>query len=314
MTGAGPGRPFARWSAVRARVVALAGAPPPLLVVTDFDGTLSPISSDPLGARILPLGRAALRRLARLADARPDRLHLAVLSGRTASDVAGRVRVGGLDYLGNHGLEGGRLARGRRAERLDVRSDPALERHVVPARTLGEAVAGLLGRPDWLFVEQKGPSVAFHFRAAREPEAARVAVIEAIAAAERTLGGHGLARLDGRKVIEFRPAEAGGKGAAMARLLRRDGARSALMLGDDRSDAEAFRVLAEARRSGALQTTLSIGVHGATETPVELVEQADLLVTAPHDAARALSALASALEAEAARATAAAPAVRPAPE
>lgn len=33
----------------------------PLLVVSDFDGTLSRIVDDPWGARILPLGRRALR-------------------------------------------------------------------------------------------------------------------------------------------------------------------------------------------------------------------------------------------------------------
>jgi hypothetical protein len=36
----------------------------PLPVVSDFDGTLSQIVSDPSGAAILPLGRQALSRLA----------------------------------------------------------------------------------------------------------------------------------------------------------------------------------------------------------------------------------------------------------
>ena len=55
----------------------------PLLVVTDFDGTVSRISDDPWGASILPLGRRALRALAGL-----PKVHVVVLSGRTARDAA----------------------------------------------------------------------------------------------------------------------------------------------------------------------------------------------------------------------------------
>ena len=87
----------------------------PLLVVSDFDGTLARIVDDPWGASILPLGRRALRTLAGL-----PQVHVVVLSGRTARDAAARVRVGGVAYLGNHGMERAFLSRGGRAERLGV--------------------------------------------------------------------------------------------------------------------------------------------------------------------------------------------------
>ncbi|MDQ2964638.1 MAG: hypothetical protein M3R57_02180, partial [Chloroflexota bacterium] len=161
------------WRAARDRALELLAGRPPFLVVTDFDGTLAPVSPDPMGAVIEPIGRRAIRRLARLAEERPHRIVVVVLSGRTALDVAGRVRVGGVRYLGNHGLEGGDLARLNRAERMAVAIEPELARWVEPARALGDAVAALLGHPEWLFVERKGPSVAFHFRAATDPDAAR---------------------------------------------------------------------------------------------------------------------------------------------
>ncbi len=289
---------FDPWPIVRRQVRGLAATDGRLLVVTDFDGTLAPVGLDPMAARIEPLGRAALRRLARLEAARPDRLRVVVLSGRPALDVAGRVRVGGIGYLGNHGLEGGVLARGARAERLVVAGDPELDAFVDPARALGRAVAAALGEPDWLFVEDKGPSVAFHYRAAPDPEAAEGEIGDAIATHQRTHGDAGLERYDGRRIVEFRPAGAGGKGAAVARLLERERPAAAIVLGDDRSDAEAFRVIAAARRAGELAAGLSLAVHGSHETPLEVVEAADLLVATPHDAARALSALAGALEGE----------------
>jgi trehalose 6-phosphate phosphatase len=284
-------------TAVREQVRDLVAPPGRLLLVSDFDGTLSPIVNDPLGARIVPLARNALRRLARIAEARPDRLRVVVLSGRAALDVAGRVRVGGVTYAGNHGIESGVLARGERAERLAVRGDAALEAFVPSARALGTAVAARLGDPDWLFVEDKGPSVAFHFRQARDADVARAAVLEAIAAIETGLGDHGLVAFEGRKVVEFRPVGAGGKGTALERLLERERPDAVLILGDDRSDAEAFEAVRAAREGGRIRG-LALAVHGARETPPEVRAAADAELPDPAAAARVLALVARLLEVE----------------
>jgi trehalose 6-phosphate phosphatase len=274
----------------RARAVALLDAPRPLMVVSDFDGTLSAIDPDPLGARIDPLGRVALRRLSRIAAARPDQLRVFVLSGRAALDVAARVRVGGLHYLGNHGLEGGPLPARARAERLAVALDDRLQTYVEPARALGRAVSAALGRPDWLFVEDKGPAVAFHYRAAPDPALARRLIDEAVGSVQADIATANLRRMEGRMVVEFQPAEAGGKGRAMARLLDRESPGAVLALGDDVSDAEAFATIAEARSAGSV-TGLTVAVHGAHETPPLVLEAADIVLPVPHEAARLLSAL-----------------------
>ena len=280
------------------RALALVAARPPLLVISDFDGTLSPIVLDPMGARIEPLARRAIARLARLAEARPGRLAVVILSGRTSLDVAGRVRVGGVRYFGNHGIESGTLARRSQAERLEVAYDPALEPFVASSTALGNAVADQLGRPDWLFVEAKGPTVAFHFRQAPDPDLARLHVIAAIDLAEQTLGGTGLVQFEGRRIVEVRPADAGGKGAATERLLTRERPGAALVLGDDISDAEAFLAVTSARDRGEL-AGLAVAVHGAgAEIPHLVGAAADVELATPRDAARLLSALAGALERE----------------
>jgi trehalose 6-phosphate phosphatase len=273
----------------------------PLLVLSDFDGTLAPISLDPAadtgaGALIDPLARRSLRRLAAHDAVRPGRLSLAILSGRPAADVAGRVRVGGIRYVGNHGLEDGSLARGARVADLSVTAAPGSARHVPAARALARAVAGVLGGADWLFVEEKGPSVAFHWRGAPDEAAAGRAVLGAMDAAEPAGLTAGFDRLAGRRMAEFRPSESGGKGAATERLIDALRPRAVLVLGDDRSDAEAFAVVAAARASGRLDAALIVAVHGAHETPREVVDGADLVLASPHDAARLLAALARALE------------------
>jgi trehalose 6-phosphate phosphatase len=279
----------------RRRALALLDAPVPLLVVTDFDGTLSRIDPNPLGARIDPLGRVALRRLSRLAGLYRDRLRVFILSGRAALDVAARVRVGGLTYLGNHGLEAGALPPGARAERLTVALDEGLSAFAAPARQLGAAVARRLGSPNWLFVEDKGPAVAFHFRAAEDGAAARGLVDRAVAEGLADLGTAGFMRMEGRKVIEIRPTSAGGKGRTMERLLERERPGAVLVLGDDVSDAEAFRVMSGERAAGRIQG-LAIAVHGALETPPSVLDSADLVLPTPHDAARVLSLLGRELE------------------
>ena len=109
-------------TSVRALAARVAEPPGRILVITDFDGTISEIDPDPMGARILPLARRALRRLARIAEERPDRLALAILTGRAVDDAAVRARVGGVRYLGNHGIDAGWLARRGSVRGLVARS------------------------------------------------------------------------------------------------------------------------------------------------------------------------------------------------
>ena len=85
----------------------------------------------------------------------------------------------------------------------------------------------------------------------------------------------------------------------MARLLERHGSTAALVIGDDRSDAEAFAVVAREREAGRLAASLLLGVRGPRESPAELLATADLILPEPASTAVVLGALARALEAEA---------------
>jgi trehalose 6-phosphate phosphatase len=272
----------------------LVAAPPPLLVIADFDGTLAVGSRDPALARIEPLAQRALRRLAGIAATRPGRLRVVVLTGRVVADVAARARVGGVEYLGDHGLEHGRLPRGGRAERMVVTTDPAYDVHRDPAETLADGVTAELGAPPWLFVERKGPSVAFHVRQADDVPAARAAVVRAIEAVERRLGLlHGLAHYRGRSVVDLRPSEAGGKREAVERLVERYRPGGVVVLGDEMSDIDAFDAVAAARGAGEMAVGVTVAVHGATRhAPAELLALADLRIGGAREVGRLLSGLA----------------------
>jgi trehalose-phosphatase len=298
---AAAGRPEVSTPAgVAAALDALVAARPPLLVVVDFDGTLAVGARDPAIATIAPVAQRGLRALARVGAAQPGRLHLAVLTGRIVSDVAARVRVGGVEYLGDHGLEGATLARGGRVEGLAVATDPAFEPHRHPAEILASGVATELGSPPWLFVERKGVSVAFHVRQAEDVAAARAAVVAAIAVVEARAGltDHGLAHYRGRSVVDLRPATAGGKREAVERLIARHRPGAVLVLGDELSDVDAFDAVVAGRRDGAGRVIgITVAVHGAARpAPDELLAQADLCLASPREVGRLLGALAGRLQ------------------
>ncbi|MDQ3870085.1 MAG: trehalose-phosphatase, partial [Chloroflexota bacterium] len=287
-----PGTGDALPTAVRA-AQALAHAAPeldrrPLLIVSDFDGTLSQIVQDPWSATMLGSARRALRRLAGR-----NGVHVAILSGRTAADVATRARVGGATYLGNHGLESGRLGRRQRAESLLVAGDTTPAEFGQDAERVATEVAGRIGQP-WLIVERKGPAVAFHYRSAPDLTAAYRELADAVDAADPS---GVFVRVPGRRVLELRPPGATAKGQAMRRLLDEVRPAVTFILGDDRSDAEAFAVLAAARSAGQTRG-LALAVQAHAEAPPEVAEAADVLLASPREAAAFLAGLARAVDAD----------------
>jgi trehalose 6-phosphate phosphatase len=222
----------------------LAEAPRRAALVFDLDGTLAPIVARPGLARVPRATRAELRRLA------ARYLLVACLSGRPGAEAARLVGVDGLRYVGNHGLE------------LDPR---AAEIEAQMARFRGE-VAGL-----WP-VEDKRLSLSFHYREAADEAAARSA-LDGIAALARAAG---LEARWGRKVLEIRPRGGADKGDAIERLLGESGAALGLYAGDDTTDLDAFRGLAEA----GLELAVRVAVASPEAAP-ELLAAADLVVEGP---------------------------------
>ena len=281
-----------------AAIARLAARPGRLLVVADFDGTLAEGSRDPGAATIVPLARRALRRLARTAETRPDRVAVAILTGRTAADVAARVRVGGIVYLGDHGLQSGTFRRRGDPARLVTTFRAGHEGSHAPAEVFATRVPAVLGRPPWLFVERKGPSVAFHVRQAEDRSAARAAVEAAIETVERELPPHDLAHYRGRLVVDLRPRSAGGKREAFEELLADLRPATVIAFGDDLSDADGFAGLRAAREAGSVVDGLAVAVTGPHGMPDEVRASADVVLETPYLAAKALAAIATVLEGE----------------
>jgi len=201
-----------------------------LVVITDYDGTLTPLVSTPGAAVLAPSVRATLARLARA-----ERARLAILSGRGLADLRARVALEGVVYGGCHGLEitGRRLHfRHPRAHRAGV---TATER----------ALAAVLPSVPGALLECKGLAVSLHYRhvvPARRPAVREIA--------EQILRRRpDLTLVKGHLVYDFLPRVGWHKGTAarwmVSRMVRTLPARRAVIVyaGDDASDEMAFEAL-----------------------------------------------------------------------
>jgi trehalose-phosphatase len=209
----------------------------------DFDGTLAPIEADPAAPRLDPGATETLRTLSNR-----DFLVITIISGRAVEDLYTRIRLNGLIYAGNYGLEifGRDL---RFVEPCASARRKQLEWLCDELQTDLRAISGTI-------VEFKGLTAAIHYRQADKSD---YPAIEAAVRAAVARAGN-LFRLNpGRKVLEIMPRTGWHKGTAVRWINNRLGAeeRSSIYLGDDSSDEDAFCVLPDAItvRVGAARAT-----------------------------------------------------------
>jgi trehalose 6-phosphate phosphatase len=248
----------------------------PCGVMTDIDGTISPIAPTPDAAYVTAVAQAHLARLAEHLDL------VAAISGRAAADAARLVGLPQLTYIGNHGLEVW--------ENGAAQPAPVAEPFVATIRTVLQEAEARLQLPGVLF-EDKGVTASVHYRQTENPQAAEA---EIGAVLEELTEAHGLRLTGGRMVWEIRPPLEVNKGVAVRRLVEQHGLRGAIFLGDDRTDADAFAVLHELRGQGTC-TTLAIGVTGP-DTPAVVRETADVLVDGIEGIERVLGQMVEILE------------------
>lgn len=229
-------------------------------MLSDFDGTLSPIVLDPAAAGPLAGVVDTLHALA----GRFGRV--AIVSGRPVSFLADRLELAsrppsGLFLSGLYGIE-------RFDSGVHSIDEQALGFRTAVARVADLADAAV---PPGVGVERKGLSVTLHIRTAVDQEDWARSWSEVAAAA------HGLVVHEGRLSFELRPPVAVDKGTVVASLL--EGVSVACFLGDDVGDLPAFAALADhAATTGA--TIARVGVR-SSEAPPELLEACDVVVDGP---------------------------------
>ena len=216
-----------------------------LALFLDYDGTLTPLRDHPGKARLSVPMRKALQTCAKRRDT-----DVSIISGRALDDLRRMVGQDGLTYAGNHGLE------------IDGPSIPGFAHEdLVHFRTRAEDLADALEvvAVDGAWIERKGPTLTFHYRAV--PANARAGLVEE---AHQIISDAGYQPRDAHCAVEARPPIGWDKGRAVLHVLRTHYGQAwservrVIYVGDDHTDEDAFRFLA------GLATTFRVG---SADTP-----------------------------------------------
>lgn len=179
-----------------------------------------------------------------------------IVTGRRSEEVASLLNVPHLRYFGLYGLEFEDEA-------------PELVAAVAPLVRAASSVV-----PE-AWVEDKGSSVAVHYRQAPDPVAAHAALLVAL---QSVATGGGLRLIEGKMVLELVPHDRPLKGGAVERLAGEHALEAVLYAGDDHADLDAFAAL---DRLGRREIhVVKVAVRGP-ETPEALVDAAAVVVEGP---------------------------------
>lgn len=213
-----------------------------LLLLLDYDGTLTPIAPTPRQARLSPQTKLMLRRLSR----KPNVI-IAVISGRALADLKRIVGLRNLAYAGNHGLE---LWWHNR--RRTVKIPRALKKALSEVTPMLSKVRRDF---DGVIVQDKDLSLSLHYRLVKAKGLTRL---------KEEFWNHvmpfvrsGKVRVvKGKRVFEIRPNVPWTKGHAALWFMKKLANPSCLLMyiGDDETDEDAFRTL----KNGI---TIRVGQH-----------------------------------------------------
>jgi len=204
----------------------------------DVDGTLIDIADTPDAVRV---DTALLDLIARLQGASGGAV--ALVSGRALSFLESRLGTLRLPLAGQHGLE-----RRDAAGRVWIHPAPPAAKSAIK-----QALAPVLARHPGLLLEDKGLTLALHYRLAPHLAAYAHRLMARLAAA----AGAGLEVQRGKRVAEIKPSGVD-KGTAIAQYLTEPPfkQRRPVFIGDDRNDEHGF---AEVNRLDGISIKVGTG-------------------------------------------------------
>jgi len=227
-------------------------------LITDMDGTVSPIVPVPSDAAPTERNRHLLQQLHK------QLALVAVVSGRAVDDVRQRVNLPELTYAGNHGLE--RWQNGK----------VVLAPQAKPYRPNLEKAADLIKNlmPDGMWVEDKQATLSVHYRDTEDPAET---VEHYTPRFEEIALENDLKLFQGRMIFELRPPLDVDKGTIFKQLVEEFELDAALYIGDDTTDADALKMAQHLRQIYACYS-IAVGV-ASDETPDVVTTSSDVLVS-----------------------------------
>lgn len=232
----------------------------------DFDGTLLPIRKDPEQCYLSPDTNKLLESI--LGSRKSA---VAILSGRSLSDLRKRLSVHGVFYAGSHGLEisgpGIRFAhKGARSAK------PALDSIL---RSLQKEINGCEG----VLIENKSYSFALHYRNAAKETVPFIRKLFYSMITKKPGYAQSFTVMRGKKVLELLPRVSWNKGTAALHIMRKLGGNYLpICVGDDSTDETLFKAFCETgitiRVGPSRKTAAKYYLKGQWEVPL-LLKQID---------------------------------------
>ena len=221
-------------------------------ILLDIDGTILDIAPTPREVSVPPTLRHTLARLQELTGGA-----LALVSGRLLADIDLIFAPLKLAAVGGHGAEL-RSTPNAEPQRLAASLSPELRR----------SLARLTGLGPGILVEDKGYSLALHYRLA--PELAPALQAAVVAICDQMPAGT-VDVLPGKAVVEVKPVRVG-KALAVVELMKYAPfrGRRPIFIGDDVTDEPVFGVIAKFGGLGFSVGRIVAGVDGHFSRPEQV--------------------------------------------
>jgi trehalose 6-phosphate phosphatase len=221
-------------------------------ILLDIDGTILDIAPTPREVSVPPTLRHTLARLQALTGGA-----LALVSGRLLADIDLIFAPLKLAAVGGHGAEL-RPMPNAEPQRRAASLSPELRRILARLAELGPGI----------LVEDKGYSLALHYRLA--PDLAPALQAEVVAICDRMPAGT-VEVLPGKAVVEVKPARVG-KGSAVVELMKHAPfrGRRPIFIGDDVTDEPVFGIIAQFGGLGFSVGRIVAGVDGHFGRPEQV--------------------------------------------
>jgi trehalose 6-phosphate phosphatase len=212
-----------------------------ILLFLDYDGTLTPIVARPEMAVLSSQGRKILTQISG-----NTLFKLAIISGRSLSEIKTLLGLENIAYAGNHGLEiecPHHYCQGRSVKTI-VFTHPLAEQFRPRLESLEQRLKKSLAGIDSIIIQNKGLTLSIHYRLARQTEVGRIKELS-FKAIGYGQAGDKLQITEGKKVLEVRPRVEWNKGKAIEWLLGICGMPGSLSIfaGDDVTDEDGFMIL-----------------------------------------------------------------------
>lgn len=219
-----------------------------IILMLDFDGTLSPIVKTPKQAKLPENIKQKLKKCLKL-------FPVIIISGRSLKDIKKKIKLNKIIYAGNHGLE---WQINKQLTQVEVSKDSLKSLKVIKYK-----LSKLISEYPGMLLEDKRLTLAIHYRMIKKSKVKNF--IKTVNEIIQPYIQNNLSLIDGNKTYDLRPSLNWTKGHFAEFIIKQmeinyDKKLIPIYVGDDKTDEDVFKKLKNAItiRIGKSQTSKAV--------------------------------------------------------